>query len=77
MFYENVAISLEAARDMLVRGGQHVDAKSLVGLEVHTPAGAKLALEALRHIKPTTPEVKSALDWAISACVGASFIPAA
>ena len=68
MHIENAAISLEVVRDALARNGQAVAARTLKGLEVHSPEGARVALDALRSLKAEDPESADMLVLAMSAC---------
>lgn len=72
MSLENAAISLEAARDALEREGQSGAARTLKGLEVYSPEGARIALDALRAIHSELEETAEVLDWAIVVCAEAS-----
>jgi hypothetical protein len=73
MYIENAAISLEVVRDALERDGQSVAARTLKGLEVHSPEGAQVALDTLRSLKAERPELADTLALAMSACERATF----
>ena len=64
----NAVISVEAARNVLERGGRTKEAHTLRGLEILTPAGAGEAFDALRSIKPRTTDDRAVLQWAMSVC---------
>lgn len=73
--YENAAISLEAVRALLENEGQSEEARTLRGLEVTSPAGAEVALDALRSIRARTSDSHDALRYAIQACARAAYAP--
>ena len=70
---ENAAVSLEAVRALLENEGQSEEARTLRGLEINSPAGAEVALDALRSICALTPDTRGALHYAIEACARATY----
>lgn len=72
VIFENAAISLEAVRTVLEREGHFEEAQVLRGLEVLSPSGAEVALDALRSITVRTPNTIDALNYAIGAMYRAS-----
>lgn len=72
VIFENAAISIEAVRNVLEREGHFEEAQVLRGLEVLSPSGAEVALDALRSITVRTPDTVEAIRFAISAMYRAS-----
>lgn len=68
VIFENAAISVDAVRSILEREGRTEEAQRLQGLEVLSPSGAEVALDALRSIRTSPGQVRDAIEWASSAC---------
>jgi hypothetical protein len=73
--FENVATSLEAVRSLLEREGYTEEARVLRGLEVLSPSGAQVALDALRSITVRSPDCADAIAYAMAALRQASGRP--
>lgn len=73
--FEQAAISLEAVRALLEREGHIEEARTLRGLEVLSPSGAEVALDALRSIRVRSTDVNDALLYAATACKQAAYAP--
>ena len=73
--FENAATSLEAVRALLEREGHSEEARTLRGLEVLSPSGAEVALDALRSITVRSSECADALAFAVAALSQASGRP--
>lgn len=73
--FENVATSLEAVRALLEREGHIEEARVLRGLEVLSPTGAEVALDALRSITVHSEECAGALAFAMATLRQASVRP--
>jgi predicted dinucleotide-utilizing enzyme len=72
VIFENAAISLEAVRTVLERENRFEEAQALRGLEVLSPSGAEVALDALRSITAHNPDTIDAVAYAITATLRAS-----
>lgn len=72
VIFENAAISLEAVRTVLERDRHFSEAQALRGLEVLSPSGAEVALDALRSITTRNPDTADVIQYAIGAMTRAS-----
>ncbi len=68
MELENASISIAAVRSVLENDGQNTAARSLKGLEVHTPLDATAAVKALQSVEAQSPESEAAIVFAMEAC---------